>query len=143
MSKWQEFLNNPYGRRVGDCAVRAVAKAIGSDWEKAFTELVLAGFTLGDMPSGNAVINSVLKQYGFRRQVIPNECSDCYTIGDFAQDHPEGTYVVGTGNHVAAVEDGTVWDSWDSRGEIALFYWEEDPEAQEETEGEVKKDGGV
>ena len=137
---WQEFINNPYGRRVGDCTVRAVAKAIGSDWEKAYTELALAGFTMGDMPSGNAVVNSVLRQYGFRRQVIPNSCPDCYTIGDFANGHPEGTYVVGTGNHVVAVENGTVWDSWDSTGEVAIFYWEEDPDAMTEAK-EDEKDG--
>lgn len=143
MSGWQEYLNNPHGRRVGDCTVRAVAKAIGSDWERAYAELALAGFVLGDMPSGNAVVNSVLKQYGFKRSVIPDTCPDCYTIGDFATDHPEGTYVVGSGNHMVCIEDGTVWDSWDSRGESAIFYWEEDPEAQQTEESEEEKKDGV
>ena len=27
---------NPVARRVGDCAVRAVSKALGVDWEQAF-----------------------------------------------------------------------------------------------------------
>ena len=136
-----KYENNPYGKRVGDCAVRAVSKAIGSDWEKAYAELALMGFTMGDMPSANSVIGAVLKQYGFRRQVIPNTCPDCYTIADFADDHPNGTYVVGTGNHIVVVENGAVWDSWDSGMEVPIFYWEEEPEAEKEEEEEEKKDG--
>ena len=140
MSKWELYNPSPMGGHVGDCAVRAVSKAIGSDWEKAYTELALTGFTLGDMPNANWIINAVLKQYGFRRQIIPDTCPDCYSVGDFADDHPEGTYVVGTGSHVVTIEDGTVFDSWDSRGEVAIFYWEIDPEIQE---SEEKKDGSV
>ena len=29
---WVEFNNNPRGIKIGDCAVRAVSKAIGQDW---------------------------------------------------------------------------------------------------------------
>lgn len=137
MSVWMKFENNPYGRNVGDCAVRAVSKAIGSDWEKAYAELALMGFTMGDMPSSNSVIGAVLKQYGFRRQVIPNTCPDCYSIAQFADDHPTGTYVVGTGNHIVVVENGAIWDSWNSGAEVPVFYWEEDTEAEKEE----KEDG--
>lgn len=31
-----EYNPNPAGRRVGDCAVRAVAKALDTDWETAY-----------------------------------------------------------------------------------------------------------
>lgn len=34
---WIEFNGNPTGRRVGDCAVRAVSVALGIDWEKAYS----------------------------------------------------------------------------------------------------------
>ena len=137
MSVWKKFDNNPQGRSVGDCAVRAVSKAIGSDWEKAYAELAVMGFTMGDMPSSNSVIDAVLRQYGFRRQVIPNTCADCYTIAMFADDHPQGTFVAGTGNHIVAIEDNVIWDSWDSSMETPIFYWEEEPEEEKEE----KKDG--
>lgn len=137
---WKLYNPSPVGRQVGDCAVRAVAKAIGTDWEKAYAELALMGFKMGDMPSANSVINAVLKQYGFRRQIVPNTCPDCYSIRDFANDHPKGTFIVGTGNHVVCIDNGTIYDSWDSSNEIVIFYWEEDPEAIKE-ESEEKKDG--
>ena len=138
MGNWKLYNPSPVGRQVGDCAVRALSKALNVDWEKAYAELAVMGFTMGDMPSSNAVINAVLTQYGFKREIIPNTCPACYTISDFADDHPTGTFIVGTGNHIVTIQDGTIFDSWDSGNEIAIFYWEEDPEEQTEEE---KKDG--
>ena len=123
MARWQMFLNNPAGRNVGDCAVRAVSAALGVDWETAYALIAKAGYQMADMPSSNGVWGAVLRQNGFYRHVIPNTCPDCYTIGDFADDHPEGVYVVGTGNHVVTIRDGVVFDSWDSRSEIGQYYW--------------------
>lgn len=47
---YYEYNPNPVSRRVGDCAVRAVAKALDTDWETAYTLLVTNGFLMGDMP---------------------------------------------------------------------------------------------
>ena len=114
---------NPVGRNVGDCAVRAVAKALDIDWEAAYALIVANGFQMGDMPSSDAVWGSVLRQYGFYREAIPNTCPDCYTAADFAHDHPRGTYVLGFGGHVATLKDGDVYDSWDSTEMSPQFYW--------------------
>jgi len=114
---------NPVSRNVGDCAVRAVSAALGIDWEDAFALIAANAFAMGDMPSSNAVWGSVLRQHGFRRSVIPNSCPDCYTAEEFAADHPEGTFVLGFGNHVATVKDGQILDSWDSSREIPQYFW--------------------
>lgn len=116
---------NPTGRSVGDCAVRAISKALKIDWEAAFITLAMNAFAVGDMPSSDSVWGATLKQNGFVRHVISNECPDCYTAQDFAADHPRGTYVLGFGGHVATVKDGDLYDSWDSSREIPQFYWEE------------------
>lgn len=123
MAVWQYYNPSPTGRNVGDCAVRAVAKALGLDWETAYAMIAQNGYQMGDMPSSNSVWGSVLRQHGFSRYAIPNECPDCYTIEDFADENPRGTYVVGTGSHVATIQDGTIYDSWDSRNEIPQYYW--------------------
>lgn len=123
-----EYNPNPLGVKVGDCAVRAVAKAIGATWDTAFADIALAGFVMGDMPSSNAVWGSYLKSKGFEREVIPNECPDCYTAEDFCRDHPEGTYVLAFGNHVATVENGDLFDSWDSSHEIPLYFYKRQEE---------------
>lgn len=123
MSRWKLFLNNPVNRNVGDCAVRAVSVALDVDWEKAFAMITKNAFLMADMPSSNAVWGAVLRQHGFKRYVIPNSCPECYTISQFAEDHPHGVYVVGTGNHVVTVRDGLIYDSWDSSNEIPVYYW--------------------
>ena len=123
MSTWREYNDNPTGRRVGDCAVRAIAVALDTDWETAYALIAVNGFVMGDMPSSDATWGSVLRQNGFYRAIISNTCPECYTAEDFANDHPEGVYVLGFGGHVATLKDGEIWDSWDSTGEYPIFYW--------------------
>lgn len=120
---WVEYLNNPVGRRVGDCAVRAVAKALDMGWEAAYIALAMNGLSMGDMPSADSVWGATLRQNGFYRESLPNSCPDCYTARDFCDEHPYGTYVLGFGGHVATVVDGNLYDSWDSSNEIPQFYW--------------------
>lgn len=120
---WVEYNPNPTGRRVGDCAVRAIAKALNTDWETAYTLVTNNGYDMGDMPSSDSVWGSVLRQHGFYRASIPNNCPDCYTAEDFTIDNPRGTFVLGFGGHVATVKDGDLFDAWDSSNEIPQFVW--------------------
>lgn len=124
MNTWVYYNPSPAGRNVGDCAVRAVAKALDVDWETAFAMITANAFQMADMPSSNAVWGSVLRQHGFMRSSLPPSCPDCYTAEDFARDHPHGTYVLGFGNHVATLKDGRLFDSWDSTQEVPQFFWE-------------------
>ena len=120
---WREFNPNPLSRRVGDCAVRAVSKELGVDWEEAFAEIAANAFAMGDMPSSDSVWGAVLRQHGFYRDVIPNTCPDCYTAEDFAKDHPKGVYVLAFGGHVATVEDGDLYDSWNSSQLVPQYFY--------------------
>lgn len=125
---WIEFNNNPVGRRVGDCSIRALSLALDTDWENAYLMSAINGYKMGDMPSSNSVWGAVLRQNGFYKHVIPNTCPDCYTFDDFAKEHGEGVYVIGTGSHVATVIDGVLYDAWDSSHEIPVFYWSKESE---------------
>ena len=122
---FEEYNPNPVGRKVGDCAVRAISKALGIDWETAFILITINAYQMGDMPSSDSVWGSVLRENGFYKKVIPDYCPDCYTVEDFCIDHPYGTYVLGFGGHVATVKDGRLFDSWNSIKEIPQYYWEE------------------
>lgn len=123
MSRWKFFQNNPTGQNVGDCSVRAVSVALGIDWETAYALIALNGYLMGNVISSDAVWGSVLRQHGFRRYAVPDSCPDCYTVNQFAIDHPRGIYVVGTGGHVVTIRDGLIYDSWDSSKEIPQYYW--------------------
>ena len=120
---WINYNPNPTGRIVGDCAVRAISKALDTDWETAYSKIAANGFAMGDMPSADSVWGSVLRQNGFYRAAIPNTCPDCYTVKDFCLDNPSGTFVLGFGGHVATVVDGDLYDSWNSENEIPVYVW--------------------
>ena len=120
---WRPYNPNPTGRRVGDCAVRSVAAALGIDWEEAFNLIADAAFAMGDMPSSDSVWGAALRERGFRREAIKNTCPDCYTVAEFAKDHPRGTFVLKTDQHVTTVIDGDIYDSWNTSDEAVQYYW--------------------
>lgn len=124
MARWRYFNPNKRGRLTGDCVVRAVCAATGKDWDEVYTGVALTAYARDDMPSSNHVWRFYLRSLGFRRATIPDTCPDCYTVNDFADDHPHGNYILGTGTHaVAVVDGGIVLDTWDSRDEIPLYYY--------------------
>lgn len=120
---WIKYNPNPNARRVGDCTVRAISKALAQDWDKTYSDLAMQGFVLCDMPNANHVWGAYLKSKGFKRDIIPDECPDNYTVADFCTDHRKGIYVLALNGHVVAVKDGNYFDTWDSGGEIPLYYW--------------------
>lgn len=123
-----EFNNNPLGKRVGDCTVRAISAALGEEWDKTYINLMMEGFTYKDLPSSNYVWGAFLEDRGYARYAIPNSCPSCYTVKQFCEDNPSGEFVLGTGTHVLFAKDGDYYDSWDSGDEVPVFYWKKEEE---------------
>ena len=120
---WIEYSNNPCARHVGDCAVRAIALALGVDWEDAYVMLADAGLAMCDLPNSNATIDAVLRMNGFYKEMLPATRHDTYTAEDFCRDNPIGVYVLGFGTHVTTVIDGDIYDIWDCSKEIPQYFW--------------------
>lgn len=120
---WKMYNPNPAGLIVGDCAVRAVCAALGLEWGEAYARLVVAGMELRDLPNANHVWGRVLRESGFKRRALPDLCPDCYTVADFAADHPSGCYVLAVPGHVVTVKDGVYFDTWDSGNTVPAYYW--------------------
>jgi hypothetical protein len=114
---------NPYKIRVGDCVIRAISKALNQSWEDTYIDLTIQGYLMGDLLSSNAVWDAYLKSKGFKRNIVPNDCPECYTIEDFCNEHPKGIFVIGTGTHCVAIENGCVFDTWNSSGECPIYYY--------------------
>lgn len=126
---WVEYNPNPLGHNVGDCTVRAITKACGYDWESVYAGLSAIGFEMADMPSANHVWGAYLRRQGFNRYIVDDKGKDIYTVKDFAQDHPQGTYILAIQGHVVCVSNGDYFDSWDSGKEIPQYYWRKDGKA--------------
>ena len=114
---------NPLERNVGDCVVRAIAKATGEAWDKTYIGICLKGLELCDMPSANSVWGAYLVDKGFEREIVPNTCPNCYTVADFCKDNPKGTYILALSSHIVCVIDGNTYDTWNSTSGTPIYYW--------------------
>lgn len=123
MSNWISYNPNPIRNRVGDCTVRAITKATGEDWDTIYTHLCFYGFICKDMSFANDVWGKYLRKRGFKRYLVYDKDQDYYTVNDFCKDHPIGTYILAIDGHVVCVVDGKYYDTWDSGGEIPIYYW--------------------
>lgn len=118
-----QYNPNPEAYRTDDCTIRALTKALQMSWNDAHKVLADHSRELGDMMHKNWVWGDLLLENGYSRSVIPDTCPHCYTVADFAADHPFGTYIVGTGEHVVAVIDGDWYDTFDSGDEVPIIYY--------------------
>lgn len=114
---------NPDDKSVGDCTVRALTILFDDTWNNVYADLTMQGSFLHDMPSANAVWGEYLKLNGFSKHTIPDTCPSCYTIRQFAYEHPYGAYLLETGQHVVAVIDGDYFDTSDTGNEVPIYYW--------------------
>lgn len=114
---------NPAHNRVGDCVIRGISKLTDKPWDDVYLGVAMQGFTDKDMPSSNAVWDSYLRNHGYMKFIIPNTCPDCYTVAQFAEEHPTGKYMLATGTHVIAVVDGDYYDTWDSGMEKPIYFY--------------------
>ena len=120
---WKPFNPNPLGLKVGDCTVRAICAVTGLSWDQAHRRQCELAREMADMPSADRVWWELLRKYGFTRQSIIDRCPDCYTVADFARDHPYGDYVLGPKEHAVAVKSGDWLDTWDSGATVPSYYF--------------------
>lgn len=119
-----KFYNpNPDDKFVGDCVIRAVSKITRQTWEETYLGVSMLGLVMHDMPSSDNVWGEYLYRRGYRKHVIPDTCPYCYTVREFAYEHPSGLYLLKTSGHVIAVVNGDYYDTSDSGNEVPIYYW--------------------
>ncbi len=117
-----EFYNpNPDAIYTGDCVVRAISKVLHQSWDETYDDICKQGGIMHRMPSNNGVWGEYLRINGFSKHLI--YCHECYTVREFVEDFPRGTYVLGLDGHVVAVINGTYFDTSDSGDETVIYYW--------------------
>jgi hypothetical protein len=110
---------NPFGKKVGDCSVRAIAKATDKDWFEIYEPLCKIGKTLCVMPNDLEALKFYLNEFPY---------TSCKAIKgkkrEIVSDFEKGTYVLRIANHFTAVKDGVCYDLWDCRKKCVYCYWE-------------------
>lgn len=120
---YADFNNNPQNKRVGDCVIRAIAKALQKDWNEVYIDLAVEGYKQADSFQSMAVWGKYLKDHGWQQTLLPDTCPACYTVRKFCSDYPQGYFILVTGSHVIAVIDGAYFDTWDSGDETLVYYF--------------------
>ena len=123
---YQHYQPNPRGVQTDDCVIRALTKALDVDWDTASVYAIVQQIRDSDLYVKNYVWGNLLLRNGFTKHHIPDTCPDCYTVQDFAKEHPKGLYIIGTGEHVVAVVEGDWFDAFDSGSMIPIVYYEKE-----------------
>lgn len=123
MARFMNHNANPQKNRVGDCVVRAISKATNTDWETTMSKLFVFSVMAADMPSANHVWGQYLKSLGFKRYCVDDHDKEWYSVIDFCNDHPRGTYILALSSHVVCAIDGVYFDTWDCGSEVPIYYW--------------------
>ena len=109
---------------ASDCAARAMAIALNKDYKECYNELAEANKRLtGKKSARNGIwkesFEEVLLKYGWVWHPAPK------FNGRRAKhfDMPFGRVIARMRRHYAAVIDGVIHDSWDSRERMIYGYW--------------------
>ncbi len=116
-----EFYNaNVHGNFVNDCVVRAISVAECKTWDETYDELSeLAqkeGILLDDVKFVDKYLDTKYRRVKHYAK----------TVGEFAEAHPIGTYLVTMPGHITVVINGVLYDIFDCRNRLIWSVWEVD-----------------
>ena len=120
MSTFRYWNENPMGAEVSDCVTRAIKLASGLPYSTIRKKL----FHTKELLDCESPYCSSC--YGFLVQEVlggvPKNC-DGMTVGEFADNNPNGTYLIRIEGHLLAIKDNCVYDLWDNRNRFCDLAW--------------------
>ena len=115
---------NPKGWKTGDCVIRAIAYATQQSWDDVYKGLSDLGFKKKRMPNDKQVYEQYLKDLGWEKQKQPRKWDNTkYTVNEFIKEFPHNVYVVSVANHLTAIANNDIVDTWDCGRKSVGNYW--------------------
>lgn len=108
---------NPKLNEVEDCTIRAISVAEGISWDEAYIKLSKFARHNRLMTSSVESIEKYLDEHYNR---IPTYEE---TVGEFANDHCYGTYLITMKGHITVLKDGTIYDTFDPSNRMIWDVW--------------------
>lgn len=114
---YEFYNNNSHQRFIDDCAIRAISLAENRTWNETYDRLSDMARSKGLMFNSVEFIEDYL-DYNYLR-----ECHSSKTVGEFANEYPKGTYLVTMSDHITAVINGVIYDTFDCSDRIMRCAW--------------------
>ena len=117
---------NSHGHITTDCVIRAISTVMEQPWEVTYDDLVDLGRKYGRLPNDRVIMNKYLVKNGFVKMKEPRNLDNRkYRVCEYIKDINNSlTAIASLGNqHVAAIVDGVVYDTWDSSNEVLHTYY--------------------
>ena len=107
-------------KHKNDCVTRAISLASGLPYSKVRKKLYHTAQLLDCEKLCHKCYSHLIEKvlYG-----IPKNCDDM-TVNDFADIHPQGTYLLRMNGHITTLIDYTVFDIFDCREYFITNAWE-------------------
>lgn len=108
---------NSRGNFVNDCTIRAISLAEGKTWQETYDELSYIagkmGIILDDVNFIEPLLDSRYKRV----------CSKNKYVGEFAETHQKGIYLITMKGHISCCIDGNIYDTFDCRDRLMWCAW--------------------
>jgi hypothetical protein len=119
MANFRYWNENPQGDRRNDCVTRAITLASGLPYAKVRRKLFYTAKLLGCEKLCWSCYSFLLSDVLGYRQV---NC-DGMTIGEFADLHPQGTYLIRIDGHLTTIINNTLYDTFDCKNSFCDIAW--------------------
>ena len=113
-----KFYNaNSHNNFINDCFPRAYSTVMNITWAEAYKEICKNAMEEGYMMDSAIFVRRFLDKKFDR---LPYK--EVY-IGEFAENHPIGKYLITTKGHITACIDGYVVDTWNCTDKKIEHVW--------------------
>jgi hypothetical protein len=119
MSQFRYWNENPQGVHHNDCVTRAITFVSNIPYNRVRRKLYHTARLLDCEKLCWTCYSFLLTNVLGYRQV---NC-DGMTIGEFADLHPHGTYLIRIDMHLTAIKDGNLHDTFDCRDKYCHIAW--------------------
>ena len=119
MARFIYYNRNPDGKRQNDCVTRAISLASGYSYPQIRRKLYHTARLLNCEKLCVCCYRHLLDDvFKYKREI-----SDGLTVGEFADLHSEGIYLLRVDGHITCAIRGDVFDIWDCRSEFVTDAW--------------------
>ena len=114
---YKYYNQNPFNRRIDDCVLRSISLLTGRGWAETYDEMAYLSSKMGYMTENVEFVEDYLDDR------FPRECHYAKSVGEFAEEHPRGKYAVTMDNHITAIIDGTIYDTFNPSDRVMRCAW--------------------